>query len=67
MDFAMSSHERLRAAIRMLHDAGYPDASEGNPRLGDPEHLLSVSTDDVATQELVAWIVRGADPESRPL
>jgi hypothetical protein len=67
MDFAMSSHERLRAAIRMLHDAGYPDASEGNRQAGGPEHVLTVNTSDAEAGRLIEWIVAGADPGSRQL
>ena len=62
----MSSPTRLRAAVQRLRDAGYSDASVSNLETRDAEHVLSVSP-EVGCHMQVAWIVTGADPESRPL
>jgi hypothetical protein len=62
----MSSPKRLQAAVQRLRDAGYSDATVGNHQTGDAEHVLSVSP-EVGCHMQVAWIVTGADPESRPL
>lgn len=47
MRFAMSTPEGLRAAVRLLRDAGYEDASEINPPADDLEDVLSVTVDGV--------------------
>ncbi len=63
----MSSPRRLQVALHLLREAGYTDASESNRRSGDAdEHVLSVNP-EVGCHMQVAWIVTGADPESRPL
>ena len=64
MRFAMSTQETLRAAVRLLRDAGYEDASETGRPAGDPEHVLSVSIEGVGCRIQVEWIVHGVDPAS---
>jgi len=67
MRFTMSTQETLRAAVRLLRDAGYDDASETGHPAGDPEHVLSVTIDGVGCRMQVEWIVHGADPASQVL
>lgn len=67
MRFAMSTPETLRAAARLLRDAGYADASETSRPAGDPEHVLSVTIDGVGCRMQVEWIVHGVDPASQVL
>lgn len=67
VDFVMSSPRRLHAAVSRLREAGYTDASEGNRQSGDAEELVLRVSPEVGCQMQVAWIVTGADPESRPL
>ena len=67
MRFAMSTAETLRAAVRLLRDAGYEDASETGRPAGDREHVLSVTIDGVGCRMQVEWIVHGVDPASQVL
>ncbi len=67
MRFAMSTPETLRAAVRLLRDAGYEDASETGCPAGDPAHVLSVTIDGVGCRMQVEWIVHGVDPASQVL
>ena len=67
MRFAMSTPETLRAAVRLLRDAGYEDASETGCPAGDPTHVLSVTIDGVGCRMQVEWIVHGVYPASHVL
>jgi hypothetical protein len=67
MRFAMSTPEGLRAAVRLLRDAGYEDASERSRPADDLQHVLSVTIDGVGARMQVEWIVNGVDPASRVL
>ena len=67
MRFAMTTPEGLGTAVRLLHDAGYEDASEINPPADDLEDVLSVTVDGVGGRMQVEWIVNGVDPASRVL
>ena len=63
----MSSPEALRAAARLLRDAGYEDASATSRPTSDPEHVLSVTIGGVGCGMQVEWIVNGVDPAAEPL
>ncbi len=62
----MSAREKLEAAVSRLRGAGFEDASEGQRRVGDPSHVLSVSADSPEDEQIVRDLVRDVDPSSRP-
>jgi len=67
MRFVMSTPGGLEAAVRLLRDAGYADASEISRPADDLQHVLSVTIDGVGGRMQVEWIVNGVDPASRVL
>ena len=67
MRFAMSTPKALRAAVRLLRDAGYDAAPEAGCPAGDPQQVLNVTIDGVGCRMQVEWIVNGVDPANRVL
>lgn len=63
----MVSREKLQAAVSRLRGVGFEDAAQGQPRVGDPTHVLSVTADSDADEGVVRDLVLDVDPSSSRL
>lgn len=63
----MSNREKLEAVVSRLRGAGFEDASQGQPRAGDPSEVLSVGAGSEEDERLIRDLVLDVDPSSSPL